>query len=546
MEDGDISIDNDYITGPEQRPEMPKRPQKKPSLSQITVGQPRSSLRLSELQAQATTELSTQNIGKEENFLNTDRIYNTLNFYDSNHDPNFDASTIRTSTPTLTIYSDDDELENRLGEIISQPTSEMRLDFNHEEEEASLKGAKQFFILSSAGKPIYSMSSDLDHNDENFINYNGIIQTIVSSFIISGSELRSFVTNYSRFTILNQSPIILLAISQIGESEMDLLNQLDLLYSFLLSALSKPHIMRSFQNKEGFDLRKHLGRADLSGLDSLTKEIINFNPGILIGALQCIKLKRSIRDKSRQIMLNKRSKNLLYGMLVAPGGKLINVLRPKSHTLHTTDLQILFSIVFNQSKNYSEDEELWLPICLPKFNPNGFLYAFVKFIDSVALILISADKNCFFEMSETSTKIISEFNKHEILNHIRDSLKHGLSTIDIPAPLIYHFIYKSKKHLQYVMPTSTNVTTLQKYYLKLYSSVDRNGKVSVSYIKWEKDGKNPNSSIAGLGWITPNYEVYLITGSITKREVLVNSARGIVNWCRRYQERLFVCEGAIF
>ncbi|CAM9015969.1 unnamed protein product [Wickerhamomyces anomalus] len=295
MEQDEISIDNDYITGPEYRPQMPKRPQKKPSLSQLTVGQPRSSLRLSELQAQPTTELSTQNIGKEENFLNTDRIYNTLNYYDSSHDPNFDASTIRTSTPTLTIYSDDEELENTLGDLISQPSSEMRLDFNHEEEEASLKGAKQFFILSSAGKPIYSMSSDLDHNDENFINYNGIIQTIVSSFILSGSELRSFVTKTSRFTILNQSPIVLLAISKIGESEMDLLNQLDLLYSFLLSALSKPHIMRSFQNKEGFDLRKHLGRADLSGLDSLTKEIINFNPGILIGALQCIKLKRSVQ-----------------------------------------------------------------------------------------------------------------------------------------------------------------------------------------------------------------------------------------------------------
>lgn len=545
MDEGDISIDHDYLSAHGSRPQMPKRPQKKPSLSQITVGQSRSTLRLSELQAQPTTELSTQNIGKEENILDTDRIYNTLNYYDSSHETNYDASTIRT-TPTLTVYSDDDELQNTLGEIISQPSSEMRLDFNHEEEEENLKGAKQFFILSSAGKPIYSMSSDLNHNDDDFVNYNGIIQTIVSSFIVSGSELKSFVTKTSRFTILNQSPIILLAISKIGESEVDLLNQLDLLHSYLLSALSKPHIMRSFQKKESFDLRKHLGRADLSGLDSLTKAIINFDPGILIGALQSIKLKKTIRDKSRQIMLSNRTKDLLYGILVAPGGKLINVLRPKSHTLHTTDLQILFSIVFNQFRNSSENEELWLPICLPKFNPNGFLYAFVKFIDSIALILISADKNCFFEMSETSNKIINDFKKHDIMDHINQSLKHGLSTIDIPAPLIYHFIYKSKKHLQYVMPTSTNVSALQKYYLKLYSSVDRSGKISVSYIKWEKNDKNPNSSIAGLGWVTPNYEVYLITGSITKREVLVNSARGIVNWCRKYQERLFVCEGAIF
>ncbi|CCH46875.1 Vacuolar fusion protein mon1 [Wickerhamomyces ciferrii] len=545
MEDDRISIDSDYIPEPGYRPQMPKRPQKKPSLSQLMVTRSKSPLKLAELQAQPTTGVSMENVGQEENELDTDRIYNTLNHYGSYHDSSNDQSTIRT-TPTLTVYSEDDDLANTLGEIISQRSTDLKDNFDHEEQQEKLKGAKQFFILSAAGKPIYSMSSDADHNDDDFVNYNGIIQTIVSSFLVSGSSLKSFVTESTRFTFLNQSPIILLAISKIGESESELMNQLDLLYSFLLSALSKPHIMRSFENKEGFDLRKHLGRADLSGLNLLTKEIIDFNPGLLVGALQSIKLKKSIRDKSRSIMLNKRSKNVLYGMLVAPGGKLINVLRPKSHTLHTTDLQILFSIVFNQAKNHSEDEELWLPICFSKFNPNGFLYAFVKFVDQVALILISADRNCFFELSETSKKIIEDFKKHQIMKQINESLHHGLSTIDIPAPLIYHFIYKSKKHLQYVMPTSTNVTTLQRYYLRLYSSIDRDAKISVSFIKWDNEGKDSNSSIAGLGWVSPNYEVYLITGSITKREVLVNSAKSIVNWCKRYQERLFVCEGAVF
>lgn len=552
----------------ELRPPMPQRPQaleRKQSLSQLTIGSSRSlhSLKLSELQAQPTTEVTLESIGQALPNNDNASIYSKLSHYDSlaHRDQSFsDGNTIR-SNPTLTVYSDDDSYDidsvtgatdrdftHRLGDLISQSDSDMRMSFLEDEEEQKfLKGAKQFFILSSAGKPIYAMNTEDDTEaDEKFIGYVGILQTIVSSFLLDGSKLKSFVAGPTRFTILNQSPIILVAVSKLHETENELLNQLDLLHSFLLSTLSKPHIVRSFQNKEGFDLRKHLGRADWSGLDLLCNEITNFNAGILVGALQSIRLRKSTREKINSVLLKNKHKDLLYGILVAPGGKLINILRPKNHTLHTTDLQILFSLVFNQSKN-REDEELWLPICLPKFNPNGFLYAYVKFIHGVALILMSADKNAFFEMKEVSENVIKGLEKRQLFNGIQESMDIGLSTVDIPAPLVYHFVYKSKRHLQYVMPTYTNIKNLQKYYVKLHSSVNRNNRVNVSYLKWEKDTQhNKNNAIAGLCWVTPHYELLLLTGSITKKDLLVNSAKSIVNWCRKYEERLFVCEGATF
>lgn len=566
--------------GPEEqdyRPKMPQRPSlsalnRKQSLSHLAISKSKSiqSLRLPDMQSQPTTEVSMESIGKfnnndDGNHLggDTQSIYSTLNHYEGYSNSNFnncsnsDVFTIRTN-PTLTIYSDGEDgdeesvagsayrFSNRLEEIISQPDSDLRLSFLESKDEMLPDDSKQFFILSSAGKPIYSMRGKLSTEDEggdNFM-YGGVIQTIVSSFLLDGLKLKSFVTDSTRFTILNQSPIILLAVSKLNETENELLNQLDLLHSFLLSTLSKPHIIRSFQNKEGFDLRKHLGRADLSGLDLLCQDITSFNAGILVGALQSLRLKKVTRDKIKKVLLGNRSKNLLYGLLVGPDGKLINIMRPRNHTLHTTDLQILFSLVFNQSKNHSEDEELWLPICLPKFNPNGFLYSYVKFIDSTALILMSADKNAFFEMKEISTKITTELRQKGLLENINAALSRGLSTIDIPAPLVHHFIYKSKRHLQYLMPTSTDITNLQKYYLKLHSSVNRGKRFSVSYTRWENEDKH--NGVAGLSWVTPNYELYLITGGFTKREVLVSSAKAIVNWFHKYEQRLFVCEGATF
>lgn len=523
---------NSYQDSPELRPPIPQRPQRMPSLSQLTTGGSLRSLRISELQAPATTEITAENAQNRP----SSPFSSTMEF---DH-PQSDVYSVRTN-PTLTIYSDDDEgnsFAERLEQIISQSNSEVRLDLGPEED---VQGKKQFFVLSSAGKPIYS---NLWEGEYQSVGYSGVIQTVVSSFLHDGTTLKSIVAGSTRFTIMDASPIILMAATRLPEQETDLLNQLDLVYSLLLSTFSKPHIIRSFQNKEGFDLGKHLGRSCVSGLDYLCKEMSEFNPGILFGSLQSIKLKKSTRLKMSHALLHNRGKEVLYGLIVAPGGRLVNIMRPKNHTLHTTDLQLLFLTVANQSRDQAEEEELWLPICLPKFNPNGFLYAYVKFIGQVSLILISAQKNAFFEVRDSARKTIEGMEKGSLFQRINDSVKRGLSTVDIPAPLVHHFIFKSKSHLQYVMPTHSNMKQLHSYYLRLHSSVNRENRISVSYVKWESTGQH--SPMVGIGWITPNYEMYLITGSVAKKEVLVRSARAIVNWCRKNEDRLFVCEGAVF
>lgn len=500
-------------------------------------------------------------------------VYSTLNRYDT--------ATIGTN-PTLKIFNDNNstnannELESTLEVILNENSSsnaatntnnsnskDKLIKLNASEFKKELLSLKQYYILSSAGKLIYSNKYDNNNsNDENDdenefkkFEYVGIIQTLINSFELQESKLKSIVAGSTRFTILDQSPIILLAISSISETEQELLNQLDILYTFLLSTLGKPNIIKSFKNKQNFDLRKHLGRADINGLNYLCESMIMGDIGILVGALQSMRIKKTVRDKIKQILISEKSSKILYGLLVDSDGKLINVLRPKTHTLHTTDLQILFSIVFNQRhKNGSneeeeteEDQELWLPICLPKFNPNGFLYTYVKFINNISIILVSPDRSCFFEMKEISTNLINKLYKHKIFNQLNTTIQQGLSIVDIPAPLVHHFVYKSKSHLQYIMPTNLNLKSelsiiIQKYYLKLHHCIDKNSKISLVYCNWN-DGEQ---SISGLSWETPNYEIFLLTTCIVNKETLVKSAKNIVNWCKKYEERLFVCEGAVF
>ncbi|GMF06332.1 unnamed protein product [Ambrosiozyma monospora] len=35
----------------------------------------------------------------------------------------------------------------------------------------------------------------------------------------------------------------------------------------------------------------------------------------------------------------------------------------------------------NSIQQLTPNEDFWVPVCLPKFNPNGFLYSFIQFID---------------------------------------------------------------------------------------------------------------------------------------------------------------------
>lgn len=109
-------------------------------------------------------------------------------------------------------------------------------------------------------------------------------------------------------------------------------------------------------------------------------------------------------------MLKTRCKNLLYGLIVA-GGRLVSVVRPRTHSLHPGDLQLIFNMLFEAGGVKAGGGESWIPMCLPGFNRNGYLYMYVSFLDvedkpeseglpeeRIAILLISANKESFFEL----------------------------------------------------------------------------------------------------------------------------------------------------
>lgn len=74
---------------------------------------------------------------------------------------------------------------------------------------------KHFFILSSAGKPVYSR-----YGDESVVSgYMGVIQAIISFFQDGDDMLKSFSAGKHRFAVVAEGPLYLVAISSMGESD---------------------------------------------------------------------------------------------------------------------------------------------------------------------------------------------------------------------------------------------------------------------------------------------------------------------------------------
>ncbi|KAG5459682.1 MAG: trafficking protein Mon1-domain-containing protein [Olpidium bornovanus] len=169
------------------------------------------------------------------------------------------------------------------------------------------------------------------------------------------------------------------------------------------------------------------------------------------------------------------------------------------------DLHLLFNMVAVSSA-FKTGGEYWTPICLPRFNSKGFLHAYVCYIlPDVCLLLLTPDKDAFFDLSACKDMFLEVIRRHAVgpcssahnglnmaaagsMTRLGDALDdsdytignfldgssfgtgcsrdlalvpafHGaanshLKPAEIGIPGLRHFLYKSKKHVQYTCPHS--------------------------------------------------------------------------------------------
>lgn len=421
---------------------------------------------------------------------------------------------------------------------------------------------KHYMILSSAGKPIWSRHGDLD-----LINSSiGVIQTIISFYEGAKNPLQGFTAGNTRFVVSTQGPLHLVAISKLGESDTQLRSQLEALYMQILSTLTLPTLKSIFVNRPSSDLRKPLQGTEML-LSSLADTFTVGSASTLLGSLECLKLRKSERSAINNTFLKLRADKLLYGLIVA-GGKLVSVIRPRRHSLHPSDLQLIFNMLFESDGIKGGGGENWIPICLPAFNNKGYLYMYVSFFEDalegqtstsesaktkakneeIAMILISADKESFFSLKQMRDDVAQALAKSGSLATIRKAVGLGRPVISQVAPgsQVSHFLYKSRANVQFAMsslqPSFVNVVErrrLMSLYHELHASVHaKHAHLKVLHCSSEE--------ATSLAWITPIFEFYCVAGPNLSRASMTQGANKIIQWAKKEEQRIFIIGGGVF
>lgn len=396
----------------------------------------------------------------------------------------------------------------------------------------------------------------------------GTIQTIISFYEEAKDQLKGFTAAGVRFVIMSQGPLYLVAISKLGENDAQLRAQLEALYMQILSTLTLPTLTTLFSNRPSTDLRRPLKGTDVL-LSALADTFTRGSPPALLSALECLKIRKLHRKIISDTLLRTRCEPLLYGLIVA-GGRLVSVVRPRKHSLHPGDLQLVFNMLFEADGVKAGGGENWIPLCLPGFNKNGYLYMYVSFVsittesdneashddgqqdmgshEEIAILLISANKESFYELRKMRDTVVDELEKNGSMAVIRSTARRGRSTTTdiVPGTVLRHFLYKSKANVQFVMPSyEPHFTTLlaRRRLLSLYHTLHASVHAKNAHLKVHHCSSRESISLA---WVTPQFELYCVAGPHASRNALAQSANKIVQWVRREEERVFIIGGGVF
>nr|CAG4646153.1 EOG090X03TW [Macrothrix elegans] len=400
---------------------------------------------------------------------------------------------------------------------------------------------KHYFVLSEAGKPIYTRYG----NEEQLVTLFGVMQALVSIVEDGEDHLETIHAGDTRFVFLHKTPLILVAVSKMKDSVMQLQLQLEYLYNQIVSVLTKNQLERIFEQRRNYDLRRLLAGSERL-MDNLVSYMAN-DYSILLGAVKCLPMPASDRDAVTQTIHQHccKIKGLLFAILVG-ANQLISLVRVnKKYLLHPSDVHVIINLV-NSSETFKTAEG-WTPLCLPHFDSSCFLYVHASYLSDdcqACLLLFSTDRDSFFALSDAKKNIVDRLRRN---NNILESITlalHNTSPFQNQCQLgfadVRHFLYKSRSSAQYtnapITPPYQNEQG-QQYLMDLYRHI--HGRMHASLRPLKLLCHTAEKEVL-FGSVTPSCELYMILEPMTTKTSAVNAAHTVLKWIKREEENHFI------
>eukprot|EP00249_Psilotum_nudum_P018101 c26640_g1_i1 orf=59-1648(+) len=424
------------------------------------------------------------------------------------------------------------------------------------------KRKKHFFILSHAGKPIYSRYGD----EHKLAGFSATLQAIMSFVENSGDRIKYIRSGDHQIVFLVKGPIYLVSISSTEEPVHSLEGQLELLYSQLLLILTKS-LEKCFLRNAKFDMRSLLG-----GTDAVFSSLIHAfsrNPASFLHSYTCLSLPYSTRQAAGAALQDIIDNNVLFALLLC-GSKVVSLIGTRKASLHPDDLFLLSNFV--SSSTHFRTTESFSPVCLPQYNASVFLYSYVQYLDAnTCLILLTADADGFFYLKECRARIEVILTESHVLQEIGNSvLKGGLRVEDLPIESLvqddrnqrlsdlagetrrrivglggvaglWHFIYRSIYLDQYVsseysppLDTCQDQKRLFRAYQRLYASV-HNGSAGTHRMQYRRD-----DNYVLLAWSTQDFELLAAFDPLAEKSSAIAVCNQVCQWLRNVESEIFL------
>ncbi|XP_010607811.1 vacuolar fusion protein MON1 homolog B [Fukomys damarensis] len=387
---------------------------------------------------------------------------------------------------------------------------------------------KHVFVLSEAGKPIYSRYGSVEALSATM----GVMTALVSFVQSAGDTIRAIHAEDHKLVFLQQGPLLLVAVSRTPQSAAQLREELLAVHAQIVSTLTRASVARIFAHKQNYDLRRLLAGSERT-LDRLLDSVERDPGSLLLGAVRCVPL--------------------------ALGGRLITAAQERNVLaecrLDPADLQLLLD--WMGAPAFAAGEA-WAPVCLPRFNPDGFFYAYVARLDSmpVCLLLLGTHREAFHAMAACRRLVEDGMRTLGALRALGEAANFSsaqavsapaYSVQAVGAPGLRHFLYKPldipDHHRQLPQFTSPELEApysreeerqrLSDLYHRLHARLHSTSRpLRLIYHVAEKETL--------LAWVTSKFELYTCLSPLVTKAGAILVVTKLLRWVKKEEDRLFI------
>ena len=293
---------------------------------------------------------------------------------------------------------------------------------------------KHFFILSDAGKPIYSRYGDV----ASLAGFTATLAAVAAAASATSTStgdgdgercsetLRSISFGARHeMVFLSRGPVYLVALASAGESPGALRRQLCLLHAQFLSTLTDA-VERALRRSSRFDARQLLGGTD-AAFGTLA-HAFTWDPATFLGAWAPAPFpptaRRAATTACRAAIATRAAAAAgAHAALLATTHHVITLVTAArrgtvgvGQCAMDPDDALCASQFARSGESFARNPENFAPVCLPRFRSSAFAHAYVAYLEpEVVLVLVATRSDAFFALREARVALEATLRREGVL-----------------------------------------------------------------------------------------------------------------------------------